>query len=285
MRATLYHLLAALTLAAGANAEIISQWNFNSDPPDGALNTGTNKTSIGTGTAALVGGTTATYASGSAVDPAGADNSGWNTTTYPSQGSGNKTRGVQFAVNTEGFESIGVTWEHRNSNTASRYARFQYSLDGVSFIDLDVITTDAGSANLFVPRTVSLNSIAGANNNPNFAFRIVAEFESTATGSGLDQYVGTATGSAYAIGGTWRFDMVTVSGSRQDANTFPTITAISNQTIRVNTSVGPLPFQIADAETPADLLSLFASSSNPTPTPRWSPTGASFWMALARTAP
>jgi len=52
-------------------------------------------------------GTTATFATGDTTfAPAGStDNSGWNTTTYPEQGTGNKTRGAQFAVCPGGGES------------------------------------------------------------------------------------------------------------------------------------------------------------------------------------
>ena len=44
----------------------------------------------------------------------------------------------------------------------------------------------------------------------------------------------------------------------------PTITAIPNQTILVNTATGALPFFINDVDTPAANLTLLASSSNPT---------------------
>ena len=49
------------------------------------------------------------------------------------------------------------------------------------------------------------------NNNSNFVFRIVAEFESTAASTANTNYVG-ASGS-YAPSGTSRFDMITVSGT------------------------------------------------------------------------
>jgi len=48
-------------------------------------------------------------------------------------------------------------------------------------------------------------------NNPNFAFRIVAEFQNTATGSGTNFFVPAQT--TYGTGGTIRFDMVTISGT------------------------------------------------------------------------
>jgi len=63
--------------------------------------TGTNRPSVGNGTASLIGGTTATWATGSTNDPAtSTDDSGWNTAAYPAQGGNNKTAGVQFGVST-----------------------------------------------------------------------------------------------------------------------------------------------------------------------------------------
>lgn len=262
MKQTCLTLFATLTVALSASADIIAQWNFNSVPPDTATSTGTTNPSVGTGSAVYIGGTaapsTGAFASGSANDPATSDNSAWNTSNYPPQGQSNKTAGVQFSVSTVGFESITVSWDQRNSGTASKYSRFQYSLDGSNFIDSAMFSL--GDL-LFASRTVNLTPALGANNNPNFVFRIVSEFERTATGSGVDQYVGTTSG--YNVGGTTRFDMLTVSGSLPDGNSFPTISSISNQTVRVDTPTDPLPFQVNDVETPADQLFVTGVSSDP----------------------
>jgi hypothetical protein len=205
----------ALTAAFGAAhaslaPQTVVQWNFNSNPPDGVLTTGTLVPNIGTGTASLVGGTTATFASGAAgggsTDPATADNSGWNTMTYPAQGAGDRTRGVQFAVSTAGWFDVVVSWDQRHSNTSARHVQFQYSTDGVSFIDHGALfVADRGDA-WFNGRTVDLSTIVGVNNNPNFAFRIVSAFAPGGTG-----YEASNTGSTYGTAGTLRFDMVTVS--------------------------------------------------------------------------
>ncbi|MEY4917642.1 MAG: hypothetical protein RL616_1555, partial [Verrucomicrobiota bacterium] len=52
---------------------------------------------------------------------------------------------------------------------------------------------------------------AGVNNNANFAFRFVSEFESTAASTANANYV--AASGSYSTGGTMRYDMVTVAGS------------------------------------------------------------------------
>jgi hypothetical protein len=258
-----------LTLAlTTATADTLVQWNFNSNPPDGVQGTGTTIPSVGAGTISVVGTTlqgtgTADYSSGNgSTDPATADDSAFHTRNYPLQGEGNKTSGIQVNVSTIGFESIIITWDQQNSATANKYLRFQYSLDGSTFVDYTVLRMDVATS--FVnSRTVNLGAILGANGNPNFAFRLVSEFESTATGSGSAGYVTTGAGT-YSQNGTMRFDMLTVSGSLPDGNAFPTISSIPNQTTRVDTVTDPIPFQIGDAETPADQLIVTGTSSNPT---------------------
>ena len=256
--------LAALTTPV--RAELLAQWNFNSDPPDTSGSTGTNRPSFGVGTARLIGGATATFASGNgSSDPATVDDTGWNTATYPAQGAGNKTRGVQFNVSTEGFQQIRITWDHRNSSTSSRYIRFQYSTNGTDFIDGPVLTTTIQDT--YFSKMVDLSSVSVVNNlvnnKSNFAFRIVSEFESTAVDNDTNQYIATTAGQTYSPNGTWRFDMVTVSGEIFSGNQFPIISTVSNQTIRMNTLSDEIPFTIGDSETPADDLVVTAMSSNP----------------------
>jgi hypothetical protein len=260
-------LLAALTLLAASNKALpaaLTVWNFNSPTPDADTSTGTTNPSFGSGTANLVGGTTSTFVSGDTVhDPAGSsDNSGWQTTHYPAITSTNKSAGVRFDVNTQGYENISVSWYQRNSATASRYYRLQYTIDGNNFIDGDVIAIYADS--VFTNKVVNLNSISGVTNNPNFGVRIVSEWEKTATGSGTNAFVATTTGSSYSTAGTVRFDMVTISGTPiAGANTAPTITTVSNQTIRVNHSTVALPITIGDAEDPASSLTLAKATTDP----------------------
>ena len=206
--------LAAVFAAGGAHANvvtpsIVTQWNFNSVVPDNATGTGSLLPSVGTGTASLVGGTTATFASGAAgtgsSDPATVDDSGWNVTTFAAQGTGNKTRGAQFAVSTLGWHSVVVGYDLRHSNTSSRYEQFQYSLDGLNFVDFVTFDGNAGDT-WFNGRTVDLSSITGVNNNANFAFRVVSVFAPSTS-----SYFASSPTATYGTGGTWRFDMVTVA--------------------------------------------------------------------------
>ena len=204
--------LAALMLAAGsANADTITQWNFNSVPADTSVATGTVAPNIGSGLISLLNGVTSpgfNSGVGSSDVSLAANNSGYQTTTYAAQGAQDKLRGVQYSVSTVGFEDIKVSYDLRHSNTSSRYEQFQYSIDGTNFIDLALFEGNVGDG--WFNRAVDLSSITGADNNANFAFRVVATFAPT-----LAVYQATSSSSTYggSTSGTWRFDMATVSGA------------------------------------------------------------------------
>ncbi len=245
-------------------AALVASWDFNSIIPDGAASTGTLQPAFGVGMASLVGKNSGSFATGdTSHDPAGStDNSCWHTTGYPAADQSDASTGVRFDVDTTGFEAITLSWYERHSATASRYARLQYTLDGSTFVDADVIAIYADS--VYTNQTVDLGGIAGAANNPLFGFRIVTQFESSASGGGTNAYVATHTGSSYSTSGTINFDMVTVSGTLMPgANTPPSISIISNQTMRVTRDTGPLAFTISDLEDPAANLVLGKASSNP----------------------
>lgn len=262
--------LACLTFAwVTSRADIIAQWNFNSVPADNSTSTGTNTPSIGSGTASIIGGISATWASGGGNDPASsADDSAWQTKDYPAQGTGNKTAGVQFNVSTVGYSNVVVRWDQRATKTASKYYRLQFSANGSGFVDCAnpiVVMVDS----VFEAQTNSLVAATGVNNNPNFSFRIVSEFEDSATGTGLNGYATPyGTNSYDPSSGTVRYEYVNVYGvAISDGNTPPFISAISNQTIRVTQATGPLAFTVLDAEDPATNLTVNAVSSNPAVVP------------------
>ena len=213
------------------NPVIFAQWNFNSVTPDGDTTTGSTAPSLGNGTASMAGGVTANgsgFATGNTVlDPAGStDNSAWNTTGYPASGN-NKTAGVQFAVSTVGIQNIVVSWSQQSSKTGGKYFRLQISTDsGASFVDFPTAAVLPLATN-FYAFTNDLSAMPGVSNNSNFVFRIVAEFQSTATGSNSAAYVAANAGSTYASSGTTRFDMVTVSGTSYIVATPAALTSVA----------------------------------------------------------
>ena len=192
----------------------LAVWDFNdtnaplaSPPP-----------SVGAGTASLLNGVTASFVSGLASDPGGT-NKAWSTAGYPPQGTSNKTAGVQFKVSTLGYQNILLMWNERHSPTGSKYTRLQYTTDGRTFTDLDL--NNMSAADTYVLLAQDLSGIPAVNNNPNFAFRVVSELESTAN----PNYAGTSSG--YNVSGTIRFDLVSVSGEPFSALTLAP-TTISN---------------------------------------------------------
>ena len=256
-----------LVTLVSTRADIVAQWNFNSVPSDSSTTTGTNASSVGAGAASLVGGVSGGFSTGSTNDPApSSDDSGWQTSDYPAKETGNKTAGVQFNVSTVGYSNIVVRWDQRVTSTASKYFRLQYSTNGNTFFDFGTpVTMQAAPStqSYYEAQTNDLTSIAGINNNSNFAFRIVSEFEQSALGSGANDYV-TVSNSSYSTIANVRYDYVTILGTLiPGGNTPPYISSISNQTIRVTQSVGPLSFTVLDAEDPATSLTLGKTSSNP----------------------
>jgi hypothetical protein len=211
MLRTLVSCSVLIAACGAAQAATITQWNFNSPSPDANTGTGTTSPSLGAGTASVVG-VTSSFASGDAsggsTDPATGDDSGFQTTTYAAQGTGDKSRGVQFNVSTLGFEDIVVSWDQRHSNTSSRYVQFQYSTDGTTFTDFGSPFDGNAGDTWFNGRNVNLSSLLSVDNNASFAFRILATFA-----PGTSGYVASNSSNNYATTGTWRFDMVTVAGT------------------------------------------------------------------------
>ena len=193
-----------------AFADLVARWDFN-----GAA-AGTSTPSTGSGSASLVGGTTATFASGIAnggsSDPVitSPANFAWNSTTYPAQGAGDRTAGVQFNVSTAGFNSVIVNWDTRSSNTSARHQQFQYSTNGTTFTDFGALFLNTAGDTWFNNRNIDLTGISAVNDNPNFAFRMVSAFDPANPGNYVSSGLGTP--AAY-VGGTLRFDMVAVNAT------------------------------------------------------------------------
>jgi endonuclease/exonuclease/phosphatase family metal-dependent hydrolase len=205
-----------------AGAGVFVHWNFNSVSHDTDPATGTLAPAIGNGSAMLVGGVTASFtASNGSSDPNPADNSNWRVTTWPSQGLQNRQNGIQFQVSTAGRHNIKLFWDLRASNTASKYARLQYSTNGVDFLNSSVIVMP--SETWINRQSASFVGVPGVDNNPIFAVRFVTEFEFTAINSGVNGYVPSNPTSTYGNNGTLRFDMVSFS----DDTPLPQLTVMS----------------------------------------------------------
>jgi endonuclease/exonuclease/phosphatase family metal-dependent hydrolase len=203
-------LLIGLGMARGT-AATIALWDFNSPTPDADPTTGTLTPAIGAGSAVLVGGVTASFtASNGSSDANPNDNSNWRITTWPAQGTQNKQNGIRLNVGTVGYRNITLSWDLRNSNTASKYTRLQYTTNGADFVDFYVIAMT--NETWINGQTVSFAGVPRVEGNPKFGVRFVTEFENTALGSGTNGYVPANPSTAYGSAGTLRFDMVRFSG-------------------------------------------------------------------------
>jgi secreted PhoX family phosphatase len=203
---------------------VLAVWTY--EPLQGAAATPTPN--IGTGSSALVGSMSgATTAAGSTTGCAQATGTtAWQIGTA-APGTTNESSGVEFRTSTVGHENILFSYDHRHSNSSTRTARIQYTLDGSTWINLDLdagnydntacagrgaldnFRIDAGDpvgtnvSDSWGRRVIDFSSISGADNNPNFGVRILAAHYST-TG----EFRQSNNVTSIATAGTWRFDNV-----------------------------------------------------------------------------
>ncbi len=201
---------------------VVTQWNFNA---------GTAVASTGVGALINIGATTSSFSSTGAAssDPVQPGQS-FNLTSFPSASASTGTAGIQVSVSTIGQTGpVAVQFDFRQFTTASRYFQLQASSNGTTFTNvgggtasvsgsannnsstsfsntgLYSNTTSAGTAQFVQQITYQFASGSVFENNASFAFRFVAVFDPTGSGT-------TYTGSngIYGTTGTARFDMVSV---------------------------------------------------------------------------
>jgi hypothetical protein len=200
----LYTLLFLAVSAFTVNAQTtFTQWTFDDQ---------TTNPTIGSGTISYVGGVTAPPSDGGGAFPGGwtgtaAGGFAYSSTGYPAQGTGSGTAGFQFNVSTVGFENVIVSLTERASGTASKWVEYQYTTNGTTWNTL----MDNGGLldNDFATNTVTtldFSSVPAADNNANFAVRVVTIFAPSTTA-----YAAIGTG-AYA-GGNFRIDNVAFQGT------------------------------------------------------------------------
>lgn len=190
----------SLFCAAGiAQAQTsIATWNFNTQQ---------FAATTGSGTMSLIGGTTFTWNTGSPNDT-GVPNNAPNSTSYPAQGAGNGTAGVEFVFSTQGFEDVRFVFDQRHSNTSSRFVRIDYSTDGgQNFVQGPVYSTPGGDTWNF-DRTLDLSDVPAADNKADLRVRVVSVFDPELGNA----YSASRTTSTYAGTGTLRPDHVRVTG-------------------------------------------------------------------------
>ncbi|MBA4147111.1 MAG: hypothetical protein H0X66_03275 [Verrucomicrobia bacterium] len=226
------------------SANTIAFWDFNSEEQDGNDATGTFLPRVGTGNAQVLV-AAHVFQNSNNADTWTFDNSAVRMVTFPAASTGNKTAGIEFRFSTVGHEGVSVSYQHNNSQAGSRYWRVQYTPDGLAWIDHTVIENATAG---WITYNIDFAGIRAADNNPNFGFRLVAEFGSTATGTGMDNYAASQTAS-YASGGTFWVDMVVVTAVPvSGSNTAPAISSFAAASVKAN-NVITIPFTVDDLET------------------------------------
>ncbi len=155
-------------------ADELAVWNFNDsnlnvDHGSGTLTSSLNPVNI-------------LFAAGTTNNARLGDIAGQALSLQGGTGTANNGRNLTFNVGTLGFSNIVVSFATQGTSTGFNSNQFQYSLDGITFIDFGspyVPATAFGS----IPLVFTLSSIVGLNNNPNAAFRIVFEGATSSTGT------------------------------------------------------------------------------------------------------
>lgn len=196
----------------------------------------------------------------------GTPNNGWGTKSYPNQGTFNKLAGAQFAASTVGAKNVKLSFDLRATAGASKYFRLQYTTNGTVYADCPASSTIGTSANNWWSYNYDLTGYPGAQNNPNFGVRVVAEFESTAKYGNTNNANYVAVSGSYnndpTFGGTYTFDVVKITGDAiTDANQPPTIGTVTNISF-TDTVGGTLNFTVND-DGGAGALNVSAASLDP----------------------
>lgn len=214
-------------------------WNFNSrdlNPSSGVM--------AANASVSFAGGVQYAYTTtggASPADPAGLTpaNAALLTYNYAQQRQDNLSTGVVFRVSTVGYRDVVALFDIRWGSAASKYLRLQYTYDGTTWLNGPQLVAPPKDPNTGSIPWWSQQGIvnprgdtryyyafgAGANNNPNFAFRIVAEFA-----PGLNGYIGAskdepvteedidACRSGYLPNGVVVYDLVEVAAVPEPAS-------------------------------------------------------------------
>jgi uncharacterized protein (TIGR03437 family) len=242
--------LFSLAVLPSAQAGVIAAWNFENAPL--AVNNGPAP-STGAGTASSIGmdkyatpniGVTTDDVLLGVTGDTGTNNNANLTNIWriraqagPSAGAANGwsstapigAQGVQFAVSTQGYTNITVTFDWYATTQGEAKLQLQYTTDGTTWKNVP-ITVPAGNAGLSaMTNSTSTNTVTGsyvaiggggqnwftgltatitdanAANNPKFAIQMV----NAATGADC---VSASGGALNNTSGNWRFDNVVISG-------------------------------------------------------------------------
>jgi hypothetical protein len=174
-----------------AVADEIAIWNFNDS--DLIVDHGTGNLSTNFNLANVL------FAAGTATNARQGDLAGQALSIQGGTGNANNGRNITISVSTLGFSGISVSFATQGSGTGFNSNQFQYSLDGVTFVDFGSPYAPAAAFG-GIPIIFDLSSISGLNNNPDAAFRIVFNGATSATGNNrIDNLVVQGTSSSTTV--------------------------------------------------------------------------------------
>jgi hypothetical protein len=156
-----------------ARADEVAIWNFNDsdlnvDHGSGSLTTNFNLANV------------VFTLGGSSINTRLGDVAGQSATLQGGTSNANNGRNLTFSLSTLGYTNIIVSFASQGTATGFTSNQFQYSLDGATYVDFGVPYVPGTSFALF---TFDLSAIAGLNNNPNAAFRIVFNGATSSSGN------------------------------------------------------------------------------------------------------
>jgi hypothetical protein len=179
------------TASQAALADELAVWNFNDSDLNVDHGSGTLVSNINVVNLLFAAGTTNNARLG--------DTAGQALSLQGGTSVANNGRNITFNVNTVGFSNILVSFATQGTSTGFNSNQFQYSLDGINFIDFGPPYTPAAVFGT-LPLVFTLTSIVGLNNNPNAAFRIVFNGATSSTGNNrIDNIVVEGTSSDTTI--------------------------------------------------------------------------------------
>jgi hypothetical protein len=162
------------TASQAALADELAIWNFNDSDLNVDHGSGTLVSNLNVVNLLFAAGTTNNARLG--------DTAGQALSLQGGTGVANNGRNITFNVSTVGFSNIVVSFATQGTSTGFNSNQFQYSLDGINFVDFGPPYTPAAVFGT-LPLVFTLTSIGGLNNNPNAAFRIVFNGATSSTGN------------------------------------------------------------------------------------------------------
>lgn len=154
-------------------ADEVSIWNFNDSDLNVDHGTGSLTTNFNLANVVFTLG-------GSSINARAGDLAGQSVTLQGGTSNANNGRNITIAVGTLGFNNIIVSFASQGTSTGFNNNQFQYSLDGVTFVDFGAAYAPPTAFALF---SFDLSSIPGLNNNPDAAFRIVFNGATSSSGN------------------------------------------------------------------------------------------------------